>query len=712
MLTPDDLQKRKKEYQQDSIFFDEFFKEESALGGKGLNFSTDEAASGNAIMLARVALGSVITRRPDLQKRLRGGLVALGDFKPIRVKSMGSGNADLNVGVFLIGLSLSYDLLKAELSEDEIAPLRKCIVDQSEAFFTDVQNWRKVSFEQNHLIIPLCGLGMASMALLDEEPRAEAWGILVRNAVKHSFRLLSQDGWFFEGAWYWNFTLQYCLPYVVALKRNTGEDFTGYPIFKDLPLYLAHIYTPNPNFVFDFGDSSANIKTKGNFQTGWDKPWHTHPLYIYLAVPGLLNSIHPQPFLEDSIRFLSPVCTNGTFAKLPGPPPMTAIFQLATHTVFSTNSVPRPQRENFPPYHHFKDMDVLHWRQNWSDPKATALAFKSGPPAGHEFGAVIQRNEYPGWVPSLGHAHPDAGSFILFSKGVYLANDSGYLGKKESASHNCILVDGKGQYQGGTAWDTFASAPYSKYNKIRLENSWLTEEAAAAKAVYQDAYEDDLRLSKVERTLFSVGGRWVMIYDAIASEKEHRYEWLLHSDQAAKQNVAGVWSMENGPARLLIQPILKVEKAEVSETTVEAGCYGESIPQNRGHHLSLASSQAKEFEFLNLLTIQDIEQTSTVQVSGNKAKLEIGEKQDQVTCYLGNSPEFQGQYGYVWKKSDGTMTVGFLGKSLKTSEFSCEQKVEESLVIQRDQKGQWKKLKGSGDRPVELSMSGQSQTIR
>jgi hypothetical protein len=517
--------------------------------------------------------------------------------------------------------------------------------------------------------------------------------------------------WFFEGAWYWNYTLQHCLPYVVALKRTTGEDFSDYPVFRDLPLYLAHIYTPNPNFIFDFGDSSANIKTKGNFQTGWDKPWHTHPLYIYLVVPGLLNQYKPQPFLEDTIRFLSPVCTNGTFAKLPGPPPMTALYQLATHTMFSTNVVTRPNRETRPPYHYFNDMDVVHWRQNWNDDKATALAFKSGPPAGHEFGAVIERNEYPGWIPSLGHAHPDAGSFILFSKGVYLANDSGYLGKKESADHNCILVDGIGQEKGGTAWDTFASAPYSKFNKIRLENVWLSKEGAAAKAIYQDAYQDDLQLSQVERTFFSIGGRWIVVYDLLDSRQDHTYEWRLHSDQAAKQNSKGAWLMENGPARLVIQSISSVEKAEVSPTIVEAGCYGESILQNRGHHLSLTSKRGKAFEFLNLLTIQDTDQESDVQVSGDKNKLEIIEKQDRVICYLGNSSEFQGHYGYVWKKSDGTLTVGFLGSSLKTRDFSFKQNVTGSVAVQRDTAGQWRRLQGDDKLPIEITFGGQKQII-
>jgi hypothetical protein len=140
LLTADELQERRKEYQQDPSFVDNFFLDESVLGGKGFSFSSEETAPGNSIMLARVALGYVITKRPDLLKRLRGGLSALGDLKSIHAKSMGNGNSDLNVGTLLFGLSFTYDLLKPEFKDDEIALLRKCIIDQSETFFTDVQN--------------------------------------------------------------------------------------------------------------------------------------------------------------------------------------------------------------------------------------------------------------------------------------------------------------------------------------------------------------------------------------------------------------------------------------------------------------------------------------------------------------------------------------------------------------------------------------------
>ena len=93
-------------------------------------------------------------------------------------------------------------------------------------------------------------------------------------------------------------------------------------------------------------------------------------------------------------------------------------------------------------WHYFADHDAAYWRSNWKD-DATAFAFKSGPPEGHA--AAQKLIQFPDWRLSSGHAHPDAGSFIIWANGKYLTGDSGYAGIPLTEHHNTLVFDKKGQ---------------------------------------------------------------------------------------------------------------------------------------------------------------------------------------------------------------------------------------------------------------------------
>ena len=92
-------------------------------------------------------------------------------------------------------------------------------------------------------------------------------------------------------------------------------------------------------------------------------------------------------------------------------------------------------------WHYFPDHDVFYWRSDWSK-RATAFAFKCGPPEGHHTEVLLK--QFPDWRLSSGHAHPDANSFIIFAKGQYLTGDTGYAGVPMTEHHNTLLVNGKG----------------------------------------------------------------------------------------------------------------------------------------------------------------------------------------------------------------------------------------------------------------------------
>ncbi|MDR2674553.1 MAG: heparinase II/III family protein [Opitutaceae bacterium] len=508
---------------------------------------------------------------------------------------------DLRAGHALTGLALMYDVLKDAGPRELAHALRVALVKQAGQTYHDLITADYYPYEQNHFSIPVAGLLTAACALADEHEDAVRWGIWAKNALRRAFDALPEDGWFFEGATYWSFTAQFTIGAAFALDRTTGENWFDRPPLRDTGLYLAHIHTPGSRHVFDFADcgprGDANSKTG---QKGYDAPWHSLATDTNFAAPLLLARRQGGAFLRDWLREAAPA--GGLWRS-------DAVLRLLLAPELPEKSVPSPARAEPPPWHYFPDTGVVHWRARWGDPQATALAFKSGPPAGHRY--AVNQPTRPEWRSSLGHAHPDAGSFILFSKGVFLANDTGYVGIKETADHNSILVDGIGQHKGGTTWGTFRAKPQSEYNMIRMENVRMGPDFAAATAIFEAAYDDALQIKEMRRDLLLVQGRFLVIRDRMQSEKKHSYQWRLHTDKQPASLGNGRFVMENGPARLVLQNLDTGLAAKTAPTIVEVSLTPKTASQKfqRGFHLELSSPVDEKMEFLNAFCIQSTDET-------------------------------------------------------------------------------------------------------
>jgi hypothetical protein len=557
----------------------------------------DQVVIDTTVSLLWIAAAWRVTRKESYRELLRPWLAVLKSHPPMKIPKFAFGNRDLMVGHLLLSLALMDDLLRDVFDAEFEQALRQALVSQARQAHADLTNpeaFPSYSYEQNHMIIPICGLGLAAMDLGDDEKASGAWAAFAREFLEKSFDVLAKDGWFFEGVGYWCFTMQFPICYATALKRTTGERLFTKPIFNYAGQYLAHNVLPDSRFVFDFADWGPRLHHDGiGFQFGYDLPWHTLPTYLLRSLLLLLAHEQKEPFWSDFLQRLP----KSSVAN-----PIDGTFQLLAPE--SPTNRDAATAATLPTSHYFPDMEVLHWRSSWNDPAATALAFKSGPPAGHYLGSLL--SQHPEWHLELGHAHPDAGSFLLFSQGAFLANDTGYTGKKETADHNSILVDGIGQHKGGTPWSTFAAKPYAEYDKIHLENVWHTPQVAAATAVFEAAYDDALQLREMRRHLILVDGRFLVIRDVIRSALPHEYEWRLHSDQAARTVNVNRFVMENGPGRLIVENLNSIASHEIAPTIVETELYdpARTRPQQRGFHLSLKSPVGPDFQFLVAIGIQ------------------------------------------------------------------------------------------------------------
>lgn len=706
--SPADLEAAAKRYQEDPNWCDPYLPDKKYdMTPEPVPLDEGVTAQRSAMIIAKVAVAWRITGDEKYHERLRQWMPVLDSYNPPVMKSIG-GPHGLTGGHILLGLSIAYDVVYGQGDDELQSSLREAIIRQGTQTYGDLARMPYYAYEQNHLIIPVCGLGVAAMVLVDEYPEAASWGIFSNNLMQRTLDAIAYDGWFFEGFSYWNYTFQFPAAFGAAQQRTVGGDAFQANCFRYAPLYLAHMTLPKPSFVFDFADWGPRTESDGvGFQTGYDWPWHTLPTRVKLIAPSLLLRANGGPqFLRDYLRHVTP-----QHAEMVGIYTIDAIFGMMLQLPVPEQSEPMETAyADYPPYHYFPDMEVAHWRNNWSDPDATALAFKSGPPAGHHFTDLILAS--PEWRPALGHAHPDAGSFLLFAHGVFLANDTGYTGAKESADHNTILVDGVGQHKGGTPWQTFTAKPYEEYNKIHMTDVWTGPSVVAATAVFPAAYDDAMKLIKMERRLLMLDGRFLVILDQMDAELPHEYEWRLHTDREPASEKDGRYVMTNHPGRLVIQSLQSNAKANTAPTIVETSVNTKyERPQQRGFHLALTSPRQKSFEFLTAFCILSSQEDPDLFQATKGSGCQVHLKDDERTCtiWMDGDDALEGAYAYCIRDNEGNLiAAGLRGSSLRNEDISLALDQPGQVTLTRDTGGKWQ-IESSSGKAVTVTVKTPNQ---
>jgi hypothetical protein len=586
-------------YRKNPHPFKQALPDQQQITGTIASLNNGSSAQNSAMVLARIAAAYRLTEDKKYLNRLIEWIPVLEDYNPPEIDNLGS-NVGLTAGHILLSFAITYDILAGYADERVTRAVRSALIRQGQQTFHDMSQLRNIPYEQNHLIIPVAGLGVAALALIDEGEEYKHWGIFADNVMSRSLASIANDGWFFEGISYWDYTMQFVSAYAAAMQRLIGKNLFLTPPFQKLPEYVSHMTLPKRNFVFDFADWGPRVEPDGiHFQPGYDKPWHStystiRPFFLYLT----WREGGHHPLLA---RYLSQLMQGDRYSRMLSN--IDCVFWMMLGLGNQLQTLDTTGDNRFPPYHYFDDMEVVHWRSNWHDPDATAIAFKSGPPAGHSFLSHLER--HPDSKPSLGHAHPDAGSFILYSRGAFLANDTGYTGKKETADHNSLLIDGFGQSQGGTAWSTFNDRPYADYDAIRLNHVILNPKVAAAQARFDAAYPPAMKMRKVQRDWILVDGRFMVIADELISEVPRRYSWRIHMDHQPVARKDHGYTMVNGQAKLSIFPLVGAASAQVNPTVVETELFNHkrSRPQQRGYHLEVSSESAAAHRFLTALIV-------------------------------------------------------------------------------------------------------------
>ena len=421
-------------------------------------------------------------------------------------------NVDLAAGHLLYGLGWGYDLLYHDLNEQDRTRYRDKLIKQARllADYFKPKPGRTFAYSQNHVFIPITGLGVAAYALYGETPEAADWARLARAFYDRVLATYSQDGYYYEGFEYWIFATPWLVHYLDAQSHAAGEDLYDLPGFREMHKYVAHAMLPSGQYVFDFGDVFEGALTRAG---KGEEVKRTHPGGHFHTNYNLLYRL-AQRFQSGEAQGVADWLKNFNQVNAED---FWSLVWYDPHV----KPIPIERQETS---HYFRDHEVFYWRSSWTK-DATAFAFKCGPPEGHHTASLLP--QFPDWRLSDGHA--------------------------QTEHHNTLLINGKGQAKEGLGHDAFAGVPYARLDKIRIADMKLENHRVVLRGDATAAYAPELGLRKFIREFEFASGSGFTVRDEVETLNPAVLTWLLHVDDRFEKKAANKFVVNAAGVNLLIE---------------------------------------------------------------------------------------------------------------------------------------------------------------
>lgn len=513
----------------DQLLSSELISQAAAEQGSGDDANFGRPSQQIVDMAFTLGLAYHVTRREVYAAKLREALLHYAAYStwhgPGFTRRVPPWHSELNTARFCVGMGAGYDALHAALPVAD----RKTIADATArmGILATLEDWLAPqtrihaldSMGHNWWAVCVASAGVASLALLGDDPRAPDWLNLVNeglaqwfpypgNVLQNKSITFDLGGAFYEGVNYANYALSEYLRYRLAYANVfPGRKQPDFPPLEKACEFFCQTFYPSSNMplAVNFGDSPSHVLV---------------PLTIRL----LIENGFPHP---GAGWYLAK-------AKEPAPAPPQALDFLFR------KPVPSVKPSSLPESILYSDIGWAILRNSWED-DATMLAVKSG--------------------FTWNHAHADGGSFILFHAGMPLLIDSGTCnyGNPEytryyvqSPAHNVILFNGQGEW------------PEDHYRGAKFpgELHRLVDQLGV-KYVFADATGPmaEYFVRKYRHWLWLDGV--ILIFDDLLTYQEGTFDWLLHYEGKAAKGEAGV-RITNGAASVDVR-FLYPEALDVRE---------------------------------------------------------------------------------------------------------------------------------------------------
>jgi len=503
----------------DRLLNEEFVSKEYAEGGTGQHGNYGRPSRQIADMGSTLGLVYQITGEKRYAEKLRDAMIHYGNLN----RWAGDAHHDppwhseLNTARFCYGYAVGYDSIYDFLSEDNRKAIAESMVRLG--ILPTLNDWvlgeKRIhaldSMGHNWWSVCVSMAGLAALSLADDHPQAKAWAHCVSdvfpewfyyqgNILQNKSPNFDAKGAFYESINYADYALSEYLLFRLAYTNVFGKSAAPeIPLLNDAGDFFVKTCYPASDSVMsvNFGDSS--LRTNGArtvrllLANGYDKP--QYHWYLTRTDRGLND---PVGLVYDKLNDQQALAND--FAK-------SMLYQ---------------------------DIGWAVLRSSWHD-NATMLAVKSG--------------------FAWNHAHPDAGSFILFHQGKPLIIDSGNCSYnrreytnyyRHSRAHNVILTDGQAQNPEDCGnGDRGTVTPGGIPRMI---------DALGLKYVFADATgPTSWKFSRNYRHFLWLDDV-ILIFDDVRTHEKGRLEWLLHySDKAEKQGERILLS--NADSKALVWPL-------------------------------------------------------------------------------------------------------------------------------------------------------------
>ena len=507
----------------DRLLDAELVSREYAEGGAGQHGNYGRPSNQIVAMASNVGLAYRMTGNKDYARKLTEALLHYGQF------ARWAGDAhhtppwhsELNTARFCLGYAVGYDCLREVLSETEREAIAKSMIRLG--ILPTLNDWvlgeKRIhaldSMGHNWWSVCVSMAGLAALSLVDDEAEAEAWAHQVEetfpewfcyqgNILQNKSVNFDRYGAFYESVNYANYALSEYLLFRLAFANVFGESaLSPIPLLETAGDFFVDTAYPTSDELLsvNFGDSSLHATGARTLRlllaNGYDDP--AYPWYLERTDRGL----------DDPIAL-----------------------------VYDRNSAVAPQPEGLSTSMLYPDIGWAMLRSSWED-NATLLAVKSG--------------------FTWNHAHPDAGSFVLFHAGKPLLIDSGNCSYsrreyssyyRQSKAHNVILIDGEAQNPEACSRGDRGIKTSGTLHRLL--------DAAGVKYVFADATgPTSWRFSRNYRHFLWIDDV-ILIVDDVRAHEAGQLEWLLHYEGTVQQNDTSLLCT-NGDAQALIFPLFPAQ---------------------------------------------------------------------------------------------------------------------------------------------------------
>lgn len=444
-------------------------------------------------------------------------------------------DVDLSASFILFGLSIAYDWLKEDLTEEEEKMLREKLLLQTQRMYdfkvkTAGEGWATAYF-QNHNWINMTGLATAGYALVDQYPEMQE---IIDDAAanfERVYSLMPNDGSDYEGVVYWRYGVIWLYIYGHLAKTEADKNhFETCDFLRETFFYRLYQAAPNLEEIVNYGD--CHDKKSG------------HSTAMYYKMAAEYNNGYAQ-HMGDIVSKNFVYREQYESKVKPGILPETGLELLWYNPAVEAKSF-----EELDTTKYFEDLGLVVLRDSW-DKDAFHYSFKCGMPGGKkQFVESFKIEKEEGVkVRGLSHQHPDNTSFVIMSNDTYHAVDEGYNRTVKACEHNVVTVDGKGYRNEGqnNVWHGLEESHTAEITGFTQEEG-LTYFVGST----PNMFVDELELTQCDRHVLYTGSNHVYMIDELGSNLEHTYTYHLHTEVPAVETSENRFEFANGPGQMTV----------------------------------------------------------------------------------------------------------------------------------------------------------------